>query len=260
MSDGGYEELAVRREQEIGIVTLNAPARRNALSLTMRRELYDALADLDAEPAVRAIVLTGAGGNFCAGGDLKSMEGITPDQGRKRLGEAHQLVRQIAEMSTPIIAAVEGYAYGAGLSIAALCDVVVTVADAQWSCAFGKIGLMPDMGATWILPQRIGVGRARLLAFTGRPIDGRQAVDWGLADHLADGDAVGGAMAIGKEIAGTAPLSVAHAKRAFALPYRSLDEALDAEVDAQAALFGSADFAEGRDAFFAKRRPAFKGR
>ena len=225
MADGRYEEVEVRRDREIGIVTLNAPSRRNALSLTMRRELHGVMADLDADPDIRAIVLTGAGGNFCAGGDLKSMEGITPGQGRARLGEAHQLVRQIAEMSTPIIAAVEGYAYGAGLSIAALCDVVVTAADAQWSCAFGKIGLMPDMGATWVLPQRIGVGRARLLAFTGRAIDGRQAVAWGLAS-----------------------------------PYRALDAALDADVDSQAALFASADFAEGRAAFFAKRRPVFKGR
>ena len=134
MAGKHYEEVVVRRDREIGIVTLNAPARRNALSLTMRRELHDVLADLDAEPTIRAIVLAGAGGNFCAGGDLKSMEGITAAKGRARLGEVHQLVRQIAEMSTPIIAAVEGYAYGAGLSIAALCDIVVSAENAQWCC------------------------------------------------------------------------------------------------------------------------------
>lgn len=261
MKTSTFEEIGCEHNGRAGIVTLNVPARRNALSLVMRRELNDALAGLDADPAVRAVVLTGAEGNFCAGGDLKSMEGMDVAAGRNRLAEAHLLVRQIAGMATPVIAAVDGYAYGAGLSLAAMCDIVVTTPDARWSCAFGKVGLMPDLGTTWILPQRIGTGRARLLAYTARPIDGRQAVDWGLADQLAGNDgSMATALEIAAEIGDCAPLATAAAKHAFGKPEMSLDAALEAEVDAQLDLFGSADFAEGKDAFFAKRRPEFQGR
>ncbi|MEM7446112.1 MAG: enoyl-CoA hydratase-related protein [Pseudomonadota bacterium] len=255
-----FEEVSVERRGALGIVTMNAPKRRNALSLTMRRELVDTFAELDADPALRAVVLTGAEGNFCAGGDLKSMMDVGVINGRERLAEVHQLVRQMVGMSVPLIGAVEGYAYGAGLSIAALCDIVVTAPDAKWCCAYAKVGLMPDLGATWILPKRIGVGRARMLAYTGRVIDGRQAADWGLADQVAGEDGVmAEALALAEEIARAAPLAVSAAKRAFGNPELSLSAALDAEADAQALLFGSDDLKEGRQAFFEKRTPDFKG-
>jgi len=205
-----FEEIRCERLGSAGIVTLNVPARRNALSLIMRRELTDAFGDLDANPEIKAIVLTGVDGNFCAGGDLKSMEGMDVKAGRARLAEAHLLVRQVAGMATPVIAAVDGYAYGAGLSLAAMCDIVVSAPDAKWSCAFGKVGLMPDLGTTWILPQRVGTGRARLLAYTARPIDGRQAVAWGLADQEAGDDgSLATALEIAAEIGDCAPLATA---------------------------------------------------
>lgn len=256
-------EAAVDVSVEAGVATLTFgfPARRNALSLALRELLHDRLAEAMADPAVRAVVLTGAEGVFSAGGDISGMEGITPLSGRARLARLHRLVRLMLEGETPILAAVEGHAVGAGLSLAAACDIVVAAEDVNWSCAFNRLGLMPDMGALFTLPARMGLGRARRIMLTSERFTTAQAEAWGLVEQsVPKGGALAAAQTLAREIADRAPGAVALTKAWLARGPLDLATALAAEADAQALLFQTGDFAEGRAAFTEKRSPRFERR
>jgi enoyl-CoA hydratase/carnithine racemase len=243
------------------VLTLNRPGARNAIDIPVRLRLLDELRRAADDPAVRAIVLTGAGGTFSAGGDLRSMEGAGPDEVRERLAPVHRAVRIIATCGTPVIAAVEGAAAGLGVSLAAICDHVVAAEDARFVAAFGKVGLVADGGLLWTLPQRVGMGRAKEMLVFGRTVPAPRAFEIGLADSLAPpGKALDAALELAAEAASLAPLSVAAAKRLLARADHSLKRLLEAEREEQAALFGTADFAEGRAAFAERRAARFEGR
>jgi 2-(1,2-epoxy-1,2-dihydrophenyl)acetyl-CoA isomerase len=242
------------------VIRLNYPAKRNALSLELRADLIAAVQQAMDDSTVRAIVLTGSAGAFCAGGDISSMQNVAGVGGRQRLANLHRLVRLLAAGPKPVIAAVEGYAYGAGMSLALLCDQVVAASDAKFCCSFGKVGLMPDMAALWTVPQRVDAGWARRLLMLAEEIDGATAVRIGLADRLAEpGHALEAALDLAAQFAAMAPLPIAFTKAVLARGPQSLEAVLAQEADGQALLFNSADFAEGRDAFLAKRRPVFTG-
>jgi enoyl-CoA hydratase/carnithine racemase len=245
----------------VRVIRLNYPSKRNALSLELRAALIATVEAAMAEPVVRAIVLTGSGGAFCAGGDISSMQTVTGVSGRHRLASLHRLVRLLVAGPKPVIAAVEGYAYGAGMSLALLCDQVVAAKDAKFCCSFGKIGLMPDMAALWTVPQRVNAGWVKRLLMLAEEIDGETAGRIGLADQVtAPGEALSGALALAAKFAALAPLPVGFIKETLARGPQPLDALLAQEADGQALLFTSADFAEGRDAFLAKRKPVFSGR
>jgi 2-(1,2-epoxy-1,2-dihydrophenyl)acetyl-CoA isomerase len=249
------------RQGAVAVLTLNAPERRNALSMELRLALRERLQALTTDAECRAIVLTGAGGTFCAGGDLTAMRRDDPAGSRARLGIVQDLVRLIAAGPRPVVAAVEGAAFGAGLGLAAAADVMVVDPEAKLSASFVKLGLMPDAGLIWSLPQRIGVARARQMMLDGRVLDGREAAAIGLADQLADaGGALDQALAAAEELARGAPLAQAQIKAAFARGIAGLEEVLAMERDGQPLMFGSADFDEGLAAFRDRRRPAFSGR
>ncbi len=251
----------VTRRGAVAELEIDFIARRNALSLDLRELMHDAMFDLQADPEVRCIVLTGAGGVFSAGGDIKSMDGLTPLAGRARLQRLHRLVRLLIEGETPVIAAVEGYAVGAGLSLAAACDVVVSAEDVVWSCAFNRLGLMPDMGSAWTLPARMGLGQAKRIMLTSERFTTAQAQAWGLVEEMtAKGDAKARAHAMADEIAERAPGAVAVTKAWLARGPLGLGQVLAAEADAQAMLFATDDFAEGRAAFAEKRDARFEGK
>lgn len=243
------------------VLTLNRPEARNAIDVPMRERLLGELRRAAGDPGVRAIVLTGAGGTFSAGGDIRSMEGAGPDAVRARLAPVHKAVRLIATCGTPVIAAVEGAAAGLGVSLAAVCDHVVAAEDARFVAAFGKVGLVADGGLLWTLPQRVGMGRAKEMLLFGRTVTAPRAYEIGLADSLVpSGTALDAALELAGEAAALAPLPVAAAKRLLARADHSLKRLLESEREEQAALFGSADFAEGRAAFAARRPPRFEGR
>jgi enoyl-CoA hydratase/carnithine racemase len=246
----------------VAVLTLAYPERRNALSLDLRAALEAALVAALADPAVRAIVLTGKGDHFCAGGDISGMEGLDALGGRKRLASAQRITRLLVEGEKPIVAAVEGFAVGAGLSLVAACDIVVAARTAKFACSFNRLGLVPDFGVSWTLPQRVGSGRARLIMLGGDTFDAETAERWGLVEILTGpGTALAEATRYAQHLAAdTAPLSNGFAKALLARMPTSLEALLKAEADLQAILFGTADFAEGRSAFLAKRRPAFEGR
>ncbi len=243
-------------------LTLSHPRRRNALATPLREALIRHLEHGLADPACRAIILTGAGAHFCAGGDVTAMGQQTPLDSRARMMRmSHHLVRLLVEGEKPVIAAVEGHAAGAGLSIAAACDIVVAARNATFTCSFNRIGLAADLGAAWTLPRRIGAGQAKLLMFRGKPLPAAEAATLGLVERLAEpGAALDEARAIARDIAATAPLSNGMAKQLIARSQGSLSDFLKAEADAQALLRDTEDHREGRDAFLAKRVPHFVGR
>lgn len=259
-------DLVLRQEQgDVLVLTLNAPPTRNAISLEMREELLGHLREASNSSTVRAIVLTGAESNFCSGGQLQPANGaaaLKPDAQRTRRNIAmlQDIVRILSAGPKPTIAAVEGYAYGAGMSLAAACDVLVAGESARFCASFGKIGLMADAGLIWSLPQRVGPGSAREIMLTGRVVDAAEAGEIGLANRVAP---AGGALASALEIANgfshIAPLAIASMKRVLARGPNSLEDVLHAESDAQPILTLSQDYVEGRAAFKERRAPVFRG-
>jgi len=249
--------LTESREGATAVLTLDYPERRNALAMPMRQRLVDALEAIEADRDLRAVVITGAGGTFSAGGDISGMNVTDLAAGRERFRMTHRLVRLLIKGSKPVIAAVEGWCVGAGLSIAMCCDTVVAASDARFAAGFGKIGLIADLGLLHTLPARIGLGRARQVFLYGEQIGAERAEGIGMIDHVVPpGTALEAALARAALFATAAPLPVAMTKQYLAV---GLDAALEWERDTQSTLFLTADHAEGKAAFLGKRAPSFDG-
>lgn len=245
------------RDGATAVLILDHPERRNALAVPMRQALADALERIEADRDVRATVLTGAGGTFCAGGDVSGMDATDLAAGRERFRLTHRLVRLMVKGSKPLVAAVEGWCVGAGLSLALCCDTVVAAEDARFAAGFGKLGLIADLGLLHTLPARVGQGRARQILLYGETLPAADAERIGLVDRLAPpGGALDAALARARLFHGAAPLPVAYTRQHLAA---GLDAVLDWEREVQSALFLTADHAEGKAAFLAKRPPVFRG-
>ncbi|MBX3453055.1 enoyl-CoA hydratase-related protein [Ferrovibrio sp.] len=253
--------VQVETRANIRLLRLNQPERRNALSLDLRAELIAAVEAALADDDIRALVLTGNGGVFCAGGDLSSMRGATSSGGRERLRRLHKLAKLLVDGGKPVVAAVEGYAYGAGLSLALLCDQVVASETAKFCASFTRVGLMADLAALWSVPQRVNAGWARRLLMLAEEVDAATAGQIGLVDAVVPGGAaLDHALGLAGRLAEGPPVALALTKQALARGPQPLDALLAMEADMQGVLFGTEDLAEGRDAFLAKRKPVFKGR
>lgn len=251
-----------RMEGAVLIATLNAPDRRNAISVAMRTELLEILRSGSEDKACRAIILTGAGDHFCSGGDVKDGAGLPPDPERTRRNGAilHDIARLLAGGPKPTIAAVRGSAFGAGFSLAAGCDHIVAGESARFCAAFGKVGLMADTGLMWSLPQRVGLSLARRLLLTARVVGAVEAKAIGLVeDVVPEGDVLVAALEAAEGLTQLAPLSVAAMKAALAQDHASLEMMLAAEAEWQPKLTLSQDYAEGKAAFRERRPPRFQG-
>lgn len=252
--------ISVDRDGTVAVITMTSQQTRNSLAAPMRDALLDAMDALMTDTSCRAIVITGAGGVFCAGGDLKSMIGATLQGARHRMMRGHRLVRLIAEGPKPVLTAVEGAAFGAGMSIAAMSDLCIASSEAKFGAVFGKVGLAPDWGWMWAVPMRIGMGRARRMAMLSEIVEGEEAVQIGLADiSAAPGKALEVAVAQAQIYAASATLAIGATKTAFCRHMGSLDEVLAFEANQQPALMLSNDHIRARDAFFAKGKPVFEG-
>lgn len=240
------------------VLTLDYPERRNALAIPMRVALAAAMDRLEADATLRCIVLTGGGGNFSAGGDISGMNVEDLAAGRERFRLTHRLVRSMIGSSKPIIAAVEGWAVGAGLALALCCDTVVAASDARFMAGFGGIGLVADFGLLHTLPRRVGEGRAKQILIHGDRLDAARAEAIGLIDRVVPaGTALETAMAMGEVLGKAAPLPIAYTKSYLS---DGLADALEWERNAQSALFLTQDHAEGKAAFLGKRTAVFRGR
>jgi 2-(1,2-epoxy-1,2-dihydrophenyl)acetyl-CoA isomerase len=249
----------VEREGAIATVVLDRPDRLNALDLDDRRQLLTVVQRLERDADCRAVILTGTGQVFCAGGDIRSMS-QNGEQARARLEVVNGIARTIAHSRLPYVGAVRGGGFGMGLALVAACDHVVSADDARFSASFVRIGLGPDSGASWSLARRVGPGRAKQMIMTGRPVGAEEALRAGLVDELVPVfDVTATAAERAAALAGAAPLALAGIKRIFAQERQDLDAVLGLEATLQLGLLASADFAEGRAAFLERRKPAFHG-
>ena len=247
-------------------VTLNRPDALNSFTRQMHRDLWAALDRAEANPAVRALVITGAGRGFCAGADLSEFD-FEPGPDLVQRADPGPVIdqafnptaRRIQSLRMPVIAAVNGVAAGAGASLAMTCDIAIAAPGASFIQAFSKIGLIPDAGGSWFLVERLGLARAMALAMTGDKLPAAQAKEWGMIWDVQD-DPLEAALALAERLAAM-PTKALVATRALLrdASTRTLDEQLDAERDTQSALGRTHDYIEGVMAFRQKRAPQFKG-
>ncbi|MGE0715272.1 MAG: enoyl-CoA hydratase/isomerase family protein [Alphaproteobacteria bacterium] len=248
-----------RPQRDIARLVLDDPAKRNALSAALRADLATALDGALADAAIRAIVVTGARGAFCAGGDLSTMGTMTAETGRARMKAGHRLVRTFMGAEKPVVAAIEGPAMGGGAGLALLADVVVMGEGAVIGFPYFKVGLVPDYGLFHTLPRRVGVGHARRLFVTAANVKAPEALAIGLVDRVVpDGEVQAAGLAQAEMLAAMPAHIFALTKQQLAHMPQPLDAALEMEALAQAIAFGAADHAEGRAAFFEKRRAVFR--
>lgn len=245
----------------VATVTLQRPEVKNAMNWALVDELTAAGRALAADETVRAVVVTGADGTFSSGIDVTtfaSEDGSLDPSGTnvRRFQDAFTIFEQLG---APVIAAIEGYCYGAGFQLALACDLRVIADGAQLSVMETRWGIIPDLGATTRLPRLIGLGRAKDLAMTARIIDADEAATIGFADRRAPaGDAIKVATSLAEELAGGPPLALAAIKRLMNASFDTpVSDGLDREAAVQRRVLGSKDFIEAVTARFEKRPPRF---
>jgi 2-(1,2-epoxy-1,2-dihydrophenyl)acetyl-CoA isomerase len=254
----------------IATLTMNRPEARNAFTRPMMSALSDALTRLALDPSVRAVVLTGTGKAFCAGGDVKSFAKAAAaggmamgfDQRVDDLRYRMEAARLLHEMPKPTLAVIPGPAAGAGLSLALACDLRIMAGDAKLTTAFSKIGLSGDFGGSYFLTHLVGAAKARELYFTGRVVLADEALRIGMVDRVAPAEQfAAAAQAFATELAALPTIAVGYMKKNLNVSLRgSLSDALDAEAIHMVRTFDTEDHKGAAAAFVEKRAPLFNGR
>lgn len=257
--------LLYRVEDGVACITLNRPESLNSFNTEMHAEMRKALKAMRQDSSVRALLLTGNGRGFCAGQDL-SDRSVAPGEQAPDLGESlekryNPMLRALKDLPFPTICAVNGVAAGAGANIALACDFVLAARSASFIQAFCKLGLIPDSGGTWTLPNLVGMARAKGLAMLGDKLPAETAEHWGLIWRCVDDEMLQEeAMSMARHLATQPTRGLALIKRALhASSDNSFNEQLDLERDLQRLAGRSEDYREGVSAFMEKRRPTFKG-
>ena len=251
-------------DANVARITLNRPERLNALTFEVYDELRNTFRALHTEPEVRAIVITGAGRGFCTGGDVEDIIGALFERDFEGLLEFTRmtcdLIAAMRQCRQPVVGALNGTVAGAGAVIATACDVRIAAESARIAYLFARVGLSgADMGAAWLLPRIVGLGRATELLMTGAFIDAAEAHRIGLYNRVVpDGEALGAATKLAEELARGPSFALQVTKEALNREaHMQLDEALDAEARAQAACMLNPNFREAYEAFVERRRPDF---
>lgn len=257
-----YETLLYDLADGIAEIRLNRPQRLNAVTQQLYDELNDALTHAEADRDARVVLITGEGRAFCVGADLKAHKlGRTAFDRRQYLKGEQDVCHRLLHMKTPVIAAVNGYALGAGAEIAIAADFMLMAESAQIGLPEISIGNFLGGGVTWLLPRLVGLAKARELVFLGERIAGAEAVRIGLANRVfPDEGFLAAARAFALKVAGKAPFSMQLAKEQLNLSAeRTLDACLTAELEGMMFVATTKDWQEGVDAFAEKRAPVFKG-
>lgn len=260
-----YQQISFEEKDHVGILTLKRPEAYNALSDIMRNELRDLLVNITTSTTLRVLIITGEGKAFCSGGDVKLMvsrmeSGLGFDERREIFRkDVAEMVKNFYNIKIPVIAAINGGAYGAGVSISLLCDIRIASDKAKFGFLFGKRGLIPDWGANFFLPRLIGYSRALELISCGKVIDSEEALNYGLVNQVvfAD-DLMAEALQMAKAMAVVSPNAIIESKAALrAGLLQSMDEALEYEATTQSLCQLSKDHKEGVLSFVEKREPVF---
>lgn len=262
--EAGASTVLVEVDGEAGVatITLNRPDALNSLTVPMKQALLAAFRQVAKDPSVRAVVLTGAGRAFCAGQDLR--ERLQPDAaplGVEVRERYNPIIRAMRALPKPIVAAINGVAAGAGASLAMAADIRIASEAATFALAFGRVGLVPDSGATWLLPRLVGVTRAAELALLNDSVPAAEAARIGLVGRIVPAEELANeARAVAGRLAAGAPRALALTKRALNAAWsHDLDAALDYEAHLQDLAGRTKDHAEGMAAFLEKRPPRFTG-
>ncbi len=260
MNDEMEDVVLLEKRGRVAVLTLNRPARKNALNLQLKRQLIDRIRVLEVDTSVVAIVLTGSNGIFAAGSDIAEMENMRPSDHVH--GKTDEVFHVLRNASKPLIAAVEGYALGGGCELALACDMIIAAEDAQFGQPEIAVGIMPGAGGTQRLLRSAGPYKALLWTLTGQLIPARQAYAANLVSALvAPGEALMRSVEIGTAIAKMPPLAVRSIREVIRLGADApLETALALERRYFERLFDSRDQKEGMRAFLEKRAPTYEGR
>lgn len=256
--------IEITRAGATAVLTMNRPESRNALDFAMREEFGAAVAQVRDDPSVRAVVLTGAAGHFCAGGDIKAMA-VQQSQkrdifeGRERIRKIHRWFDELVDLEKPVIAAVDGVAFGAGLSLALCADFVLASPRARFSCVFARLGYVPDLGAMYLLPRAIGLARAKDMVFTGRVLDAAEAHAIGLVQTICDQDLLESALAYAARFHAAPTDAIGLAKSVMNRAFESDRKDVYAQEAMAQAMCRESDFhAEAVRRFVAKEAPLYQ--
>jgi 2-(1,2-epoxy-1,2-dihydrophenyl)acetyl-CoA isomerase len=261
-----YETIQLEMRGTVGVITLNRPDALNALTTQVGQEFQSAVSEVR-EQGGRAIVITGAGRAFCAGGDLREMRKIAEREGKveaffdEPLRKLNECILLIRRSPLPFIAAVNGAASGGGCNLALACDLVVAGESARFNQAFVKVGLSPDCGGTFILPRLVGWKRATEMMMTGDVVSAARALEIGMINAVVpDGELMAQAMALAERLAQGPTAALGKVKELLeASPTNDYGEQLELERKAQIESGKTKDFREGVAAFIEKRSPKFEG-
>jgi 2-(1,2-epoxy-1,2-dihydrophenyl)acetyl-CoA isomerase len=251
--------ITVTRDGAVAVVAFDRPAAKNAFTMAMRGEFITAFADLEADPGVRAVVLTGTGGAFCSGADIGEMGETTPDDFLRRMRQLHAMTRAVAGFPAPVIAAVDGACIGAAWGFALATDIVLASERVRFAATFRRIGYAPDAGLAWHFLRTINPMRAKEIVYSGREVHAPEALELGLAMEVLTPEALlPRAMELARMIADGPATALHLAKRQFAsAPAMSFDGFLDFEATMQPLLGQTRDHRGAVAAFRNKRAPTF---
>ncbi len=256
-----YANIKLGREGAIGIVTLNRPGALNALSMGLIRDILAGLTELESDPDIKSIIITGGPRTFSAGADIKEMSDMGPIDALKA-GHLEIFDQIQTKIKKPIIAAVSGYCFGGGLELAMACDMIIASESSRLGQPEINVGVMPGAGGTQRLTRTIGKYKAMDLILSGRQITAREAFDWGLVSRIVpDESYLSEAKRLANDLASKSPLAIRVAKECVNKALDSnLSEGVQFERKNFYILLGSEDKAEGMKAFSEKRKPVFKGK
>jgi len=259
-----YETLLYTVEEGVATITFNRPEAANAMSPLCAKEFNQVSLVIEGDASIRAVVITGAGKMFCAGGDLGQFA-AAGDQARSLIlemtGDLHLGISRLSRNAAPVIGAINGTAAGAGFSVVMLCDLAISAASAVFTMAYTNAGLSPDGSSTYFMPRKIGDRRTRELMLTNRLLTADEALDWGVVNRVVpDEELMGEAMALARKLATGPTQAFGEVKSLLNSSFdQSLETQMELEARAIAKLIAEPDGQEGLDAFLNKRKPQFKG-